>query len=481
MPQLAIANYPLTRLKYCAGLDAAGNVRHSYAFRHHNVMDYGATGDGVTNDTAAIASAVAALPAGGGALYFPAGAYLVDSGTIIFGAKPVALYGDGQNVSTIVKRTNGTLIDSSGTQSSTRNFGSSISDVELDGNSLTGAIVKLWHVSLFHIDDCYIHNNIDVTFDLVECWDSRFTNLHMLNCGGVTDATKPVVLCRNTANNSGAGVLGYSTDNCNQLVFSGCHWETFKDGAIWTQQGHVANTSQANGIRLINCKIETIYVRGAFVKVNNYTRTFEMITCYFYAGGKDAGVAANSVSMIEWFGPTDNQILDCAIINSTDAFQNIIECWANPRNDMEFYFEGTIPGNGAVVNFTGGSHAIPIKIAVASNNAALPASTNHTTIEAMADADKTLYGYTFEHIHSMSPSVLRTVTLAGSPFSGSNTSEKMLAGDRKRIINNTGSANSITVKNLTAGGTTLKTVTAGTWSDFEFDNTNWVLIGSGTL
>ena len=42
-----------------------------------NVAEYGATGDGVTDDTAAIRSAIDALPQNGSVLYFPPGNYLV--------------------------------------------------------------------------------------------------------------------------------------------------------------------------------------------------------------------------------------------------------------------------------------------------------------------------------------------------------------------------------------------------------------------
>lgn len=57
-----------------------------------NVMAFGAKGDGVTDDTAAIASAIAAIPATGGQLYFPPGKYITSGGfnitvpTVIFGA-----------------------------------------------------------------------------------------------------------------------------------------------------------------------------------------------------------------------------------------------------------------------------------------------------------------------------------------------------------------------------------------------------------
>jgi hypothetical protein len=49
-----------------------------------NVQDFGATGDGVVDDTAAIRAAIAALPAIGGGVFFPAGTYIVrgDAGVV---------------------------------------------------------------------------------------------------------------------------------------------------------------------------------------------------------------------------------------------------------------------------------------------------------------------------------------------------------------------------------------------------------------
>jgi len=47
-----------------------------------NVLDFGAVGDGVANDTAAIQAAVDSLTPGGGTVYLPNGTYLVD--TIVF-------------------------------------------------------------------------------------------------------------------------------------------------------------------------------------------------------------------------------------------------------------------------------------------------------------------------------------------------------------------------------------------------------------
>lgn len=44
-----------------------------------NVRDFGATGDGVTDDTNAILAAIAAMPVNGSALFFPAATYIVNS------------------------------------------------------------------------------------------------------------------------------------------------------------------------------------------------------------------------------------------------------------------------------------------------------------------------------------------------------------------------------------------------------------------
>ncbi len=58
-----------------------------------NVKDYGATGNGSTDDAAAIQSAVAAVTGTGGTVYFPPGTYKV--GTSIVPANNVALIGSG--------------------------------------------------------------------------------------------------------------------------------------------------------------------------------------------------------------------------------------------------------------------------------------------------------------------------------------------------------------------------------------------------
>ena len=65
-----------------------------------NVKDYGAVGNGSTDDTAAFNSAVAALPAAG-VLYVPAGKYKLTSNVAIT-KQHVRVFGDGINISILV-------------------------------------------------------------------------------------------------------------------------------------------------------------------------------------------------------------------------------------------------------------------------------------------------------------------------------------------------------------------------------------------
>lgn len=88
------------------GFDTLQQKLDSYAI---NVKDFGAKGDGVTDDTAAIQAAIDAVnAAGGGVVYFPNGTYIVTSPLLLPAAGKIALKGSSLD-STVIKKTSNTL------------------------------------------------------------------------------------------------------------------------------------------------------------------------------------------------------------------------------------------------------------------------------------------------------------------------------------------------------------------------------------
>ena len=73
-----------------------------------NVKDFGALGDGVTDDRAALVAAFAYITANGGELYFPVGNYTISSGIVVVtgGTKPFVLRGAGIGNTKITRNTN---------------------------------------------------------------------------------------------------------------------------------------------------------------------------------------------------------------------------------------------------------------------------------------------------------------------------------------------------------------------------------------
>lgn len=76
-----------------------------------NVRDFGAVGDGVADDTVAIQAAINAVSSGNGAVYIPAGLYLVDPASPLIVKDGLTVYGDGRAVTQLVaKPVAGTII-----------------------------------------------------------------------------------------------------------------------------------------------------------------------------------------------------------------------------------------------------------------------------------------------------------------------------------------------------------------------------------
>jgi hypothetical protein len=104
-----------------------------------SVMDFGAVGDGVTDDTAAIQAAIDAY-GDNQAIYFPAGKYKISSSIDLTGCEGIHLFGAGSRATEIVSTANNPVIKIEGSSSLvTNSTGVSSMTIRGSGQSNTSA------------------------------------------------------------------------------------------------------------------------------------------------------------------------------------------------------------------------------------------------------------------------------------------------------------------------------------------------------
>ena len=168
-----------------------------------SVKSYGAKGDGVTDDTNAIKSALNDLvPAVGGTIYFPTGTYII-SETILIGGN-VTIYGDGVSNS-LIKLADNSNCNIISNDENTIMYYIKIHDIGLDGNaqnntSGSGILLhnandsQIYNVRIANFKDDGIHftaNNYSLAPMIYNCFirgENDYTTGSGIFCdGAVTD------------------------------------------------------------------------------------------------------------------------------------------------------------------------------------------------------------------------------------------------------------------------------------------------------
>lgn len=258
-----------------------------------NVLDFGAKGDGVADDTEAIQAAIDAAE-NGGVIELPRGTYKVRGlkvtkhGTTITGE---ARWG------TRIARHSGTkpLLDFSGQFSLDGHLKfCSLSNITLTGDYQSGVLLQSYFVDNFVFRDVSFRYCSGLAMDVVEMWDTRFYNCSWEDCGSPTE---PATLFRNTREE---GVFGHGQDNTNQIHFLGCRWETFRNGAIKLDGGANGSPHLLNGFFFVSCKMESRRLAGPAFQIMPGCTLIYVSQLYMALMGADPSVAKPLDAIEDW-------------------------------------------------------------------------------------------------------------------------------------------------------------------------------------
>lgn len=216
-----------------------------------NVRDYGATGDGETDDTTALQAAIDAAELVGGAVYFPAGTYKITAALQV--DRPMRIFGESMAGTIIQQATNdehGIVITFS---SANLAQGIAVESLTLTGpgkDVTTGNGIELTGTGTGGLNSSYFRA-IDF-----QNWNIA-ANFYMLN-------NSAIECCRfgKGATPSNVGLRGHGTSNCNTVF--GCAFMTTTVGVrLESGQWHLSGCDFGGGnqTRCIEQIVAASYLR----------------------------------------------------------------------------------------------------------------------------------------------------------------------------------------------------------------------------
>lgn len=233
-----------------------------------NVSDYGALGDGVTDDTAAINAAISALPSTGGVIQLDLGVYVVN-GTLTIqdkecvilrgrGAEHDALYTTAPTQGTVLKRVSGTgtLLSVGAVAAAASVSGVGVESLSIDGNNLaaTGLLITSVYGGSFR--DLHLRNCTSVALDVTTvdltgvedtqaCVFERITIRQVESANGIgMRLGSGAAGLGNTSQNNMHDILvahkngaGYQLNDCDSNRFVGINTNRISGTAIGVELG----------------------------------------------------------------------------------------------------------------------------------------------------------------------------------------------------------------------------------------------------
>jgi hypothetical protein len=147
-----------------------------------SVKDFGAVGNGVTDDTAEIQAAITAMEAaGGGKIYFPSGTYVITSALSISGAYPIQLIGTWAS---IISNTGTGVGITCGNTSADQTADVRIVGLMIAGNALSSHGIHFKRMHSANIDRVRSKNNGGDGIRYEGCYASKIMNSYSNNNTG---------------------------------------------------------------------------------------------------------------------------------------------------------------------------------------------------------------------------------------------------------------------------------------------------------
>lgn len=146
-----------------------------------NVKGYGAIGNGVADDTAAIQAAINAST--GNTVYLPAGNYKISSALTVSCSTPITITGDGQSTILTPSSTNGVFTLGSTTAITT---GCGVRNLSIVGSGSSGNAISMFNMYHGFIDNINVNGGGGILIETegsgTASYDNSLTRLQVSNC-----------------------------------------------------------------------------------------------------------------------------------------------------------------------------------------------------------------------------------------------------------------------------------------------------------
>lgn len=240
--------------------------------------DFGAIGDGVTDDRAAFQNAINILNiTGGGSLFIPVGNYKIGSPGIVWPQNTqvsITLVGHspgstGSNSWPTRLFRNGAypIITAQGTGQgdTTVVHGLNIRDVAFDGANQASPVLDFRAIANSFWTRIAIRSSFRAAFNGKQIWNCHFTDCHFGGCGDAATSTPAILLTDSGLSNGGT----------NTVHFTACEWE----GNLYDDVQLTGTVQACAGVGFVSCKFERS--AGVPIRAGNCGGTF-VNSSYFF-------------------------------------------------------------------------------------------------------------------------------------------------------------------------------------------------------